>query len=179
MDETALFEEIIRIEDPGLLKKLRQAIERRQAALEQEARTLRLRLQDGQWWLIQRQFEGERSVILCKQLSPIEVLERNKRRPPTPKDFQIRDQHAQSLMDSREGQKVGWFDRDDGSRAYYQVTPYLEARREWREWYQLARDDLAMTLGLSIGAVKKLRQLETEGWRFQFEEDGGHGVEEE
>src|SRR5690606_1169489 len=112
-----------------------------------------------------------KGIKLGPPLSPAAALRQATKPAPAPSDFEIPKDLAKKRMQNDPG-GVGWWEIDGqiASRRYYELEPYHAARSAWHEHHKLASDPIALAYHLPVDCVKKVRDLEAEGFTIQLPE---------
>lgn len=151
--------------NPEELEKVIMAAQKRLTYLTQAKGELQLILVNGEYVL--RLKGTSKGIKLGEPLSPAAALRQANTPAPAPADFELPKDKALQQM-NRAPNSVGWWEPDDqpavSKRRYYLVEPYDEARAAWHEKHKLASDPLALVYHLPLDAVKRIRDLEKEGY---------------
>lgn len=128
---------------------------------------LNLVMVDGEYIL--RLSGTSKGVKLGPPLTPAASLRQATTPAPVPADFEIPKDLAKKQMNEKP-ESVGWWEVDGqiASRRYYQLEPYHAARSAWHEHHKRASDPLALAYHLPVESVKKVRELEEEGFTIQL-----------
>lgn len=114
-----------------------------------------------------------KGIKLGAPISPAAAIRQAAAPSPSPSDFEISKEEAKTRM-NKQPETVGWWDGDKptgtAGRRYYLVEPYHQARATWHEQHKLTSDPLALAYHLSSAAVKRVRELESEGYTIQLPE---------
>jgi hypothetical protein len=147
------------------LERVIAAAQKRLAYLNQPKGELQLTLVNGVYVLRLR--GTSKGIKLGEPLSAAAALRQANNPAPTPADFELPKAHALQQM-NRTPNSIGWWEPNDqpgpAHRRYYLVEPYDEARAAWHEKHKLASDPLALVYHLPLDAVKRIRDLEQEGY---------------
>lgn len=128
-------------------------------------RLAEMTLVDNRWQIVIN--EKQITIDLGKRVPSSELLTRAKLKSPTPAHYQLPDEEAQRLMSSREREIVGWWEEGGQRKGYYHVKKYEEAKLKWRRWHDLATDPMAMSYGLEVQGMRKIRELEKRGYKIK------------
>lgn len=107
-----------------------------------------------------------REKLLCYRLTPSQVLKQAKPKPPQQEDFEIPAEDALKLQRTNT-QDVGWWEEMINGkevRRFFLFHDYKVKEAEYKETYKLGNDTVALTYGLTIEAIKRLRYLEQLGY---------------
>lgn len=153
------------------LEKIIATAQKRLDEMQRPKRVLKLMLVNGEYVL---RLEGTaKGIKLGPPLSSAAALRQATTPAPTPADFEIPKSQAQQVMNQKP-EAVGWWEIDNlnglATRRYYLVEPYHRARTAWREQHQLASDPLALAYHLPTESVKRVKELEREGYVIQLPE---------
>jgi len=151
------------------LEQIIAVAQKRLHDLQRQKGVLKLILVQGEYVL---RLEGTgKGIKLGPPLSSAAALRQATTPAPSPADFEIPKPQAQQLMNQKP-EAVGWWDVDNSNglshRRYYLVEPYHQARAAWHEQHQLTSDPLALAFHLSAASVRRVRELEKEGYTIQL-----------
>jgi hypothetical protein len=112
---------------------------------------------------------GQPPMKLGKRLSTVEVLKRNRKKPPSPADYEISYEEA-ARRRLKNPSSVGWWEDDQRQTHYFDEPEYAKSKASFANWKRLAADPLAMTCRMFLESVHKLRVLEGQGYEIVVED---------
>ncbi len=167
MNLKLILHEIQSIENISDIEQVIDAAVARRSWLESRKGDLCLTLIKSKWFAMRTNDPQQRGFELGERLGMTAMLRLAREKAPSPRDYEISRAEAMILRD-RGPSLVGRWEENDGTKGYYRQAEYEQAARAWAEDREHLKDERAAILRLGIAGMRRLHQLEAQGYTVLF-----------